>query len=116
MAEDAVDSETTAPCDRCDTPISTDAERCPVCGYQPAGYNPRLLRVGEVVFATTITVSVLVFVAGVTGIAAGLLAVDLSKAAIVTPYTAGISGFFLYYVRNKRRASPTDSEILDRNS
>ena len=109
----AEDADSTAPCDRCGMSIPTDADRCPVCGYRPAGYSPRAMRVGEVAFATAIVLSVLVFVAGVTRTAPGLPTDALARAAIVTPYTAGVSGFFLYYLRKKRRATPTDSDIFD---
>ncbi|MFB6090851.1 MAG: hypothetical protein ABEJ97_07300 [Halobellus sp.] len=114
-ADDA-DPDATAPCDRCGMSIPTDATQCPVCGYRPGGYSPRLLRVGEVAFATVIVVSILVLVGGVTGTPIGLPADVLAQVAVVTPYTTGISGFFLYYLRKKRRATPTDSRIFGRDS
>ncbi|WP_311171292.1 hypothetical protein [Halobellus ordinarius] len=112
MAEEG-DTDATAPCGRCEEPIPVDATRCPICGYQPAGSRPQLLRAAEVVFGAVIVVSVLIFVGGVAGIAPGLPADVLSRAAIITPYTTGISGFFLYYLHRKRRATPTDSDIFD---
>jgi hypothetical protein len=113
MAGDPDDAESTAPCEKCEVSIPTDAGRCPVCGYRPAGYNPTLLRVGEACFALAAVVSVVVLVAGVTRVAPGLPTEAVSKAAIVTPYTAGISGFFAYYIHGKRRTRPTDSSAFD---
>jgi hypothetical protein len=113
MAVDPDDTGSTAPCDKCEMSIPTDADRCPVCGYRPAGSNPTLLRVGEALFATAAAVSLVVFVAGVTRTAPGLPTEAVSQAAIVTPYTAGISGFFAYYIHGKRRAKPTDSNAFE---
>lgn len=113
MAADPDGAEETAPCDKCEMAIPTDADRCPICGYQPAGYNPRLLRVGEVVFALVAVVSLLVFVAGVTRVAPGLPTDAVSKTAIVMPYTMGVSGFFAYYIHGKRQTKPTDSDAFD---
>jgi len=113
MAADPDKAQSTAPCDKCEMSISTDADRCPVCGYRPAGYNPTLLRAGEAFFALAAVVSLLVFVTGVTRTAPGLPAEVLSKVAIVTPYTAGISGFFAYYIHGKRDTKPTDSSAFE---
>jgi len=113
MAADPDDTGATAPCDKCEMSIPVEADRCPVCGYRPAGYNPTLLRVGEVFFALAAVVSLVVFVAGVTRIAPGLPTGVLSQVAIVTPYTMGISGFFAYYIHGKRGTKPTDSSAFD---
>jgi hypothetical protein len=112
MEPDADDTPT-APCDKCEMSIPMDADRCPVCGYRPAGYSPRLLRVGEAFFALTALVSLVVFVAGVTRVAPGLPTDVLSQMAIVTPYTTGISGFFVYYLHGKRQTKPTDSSAFE---
>jgi hypothetical protein len=113
MAEHADDAQPTAPCDKCEMSIPADADRCPICGYQPAGYNPRLVRIGEVFFVLTAVLSLLVFVAGVTKFAPGLPTEALSQAAIVTPYTTGISAFFAYYLHGKRQTKPTDSSAFE---
>lgn len=116
MAPDPDDRGATAPCDKCEESIPTDADRCPVCGYRPAGYSPELLRVGEAVFATAAVVSLVIFVTGVTGIVPEppvLPAGAFSKMAIVMPYTTGISGFFAYYIHGKRQTKPTDSSAFD---
>lgn len=113
MAADSDDAESTAPCDKCEMSIPTDADRCPVCGYRPAGYSPRLLRVGEVCFALAAVVSLAVLVAGVTGISPGIPAQAISQIAVVTPYTMGISVFFAYYIHGKRQTKPTDSNAFD---
>ncbi|MFA1610360.1 hypothetical protein [Halobellus rubicundus] len=109
-------AEATAPCDRCEMSIPVDAAQCPVCGYRPGGYSPRLLRAGEVAFAVAIFGSILIFVGGVMRLSLGVPTDILAQVAVVTPYTAGISGFFLYYLRKKRRATPTDSRIFGRDS
>jgi hypothetical protein len=111
--EDADDDRSTARCDRCEMPIPTDADRCPVCDYRPAGRNPLAMRVGEYFFETALVVSVLVFVGGVTGITPGFPAETVARMAIVTPYTAGISAFFSYYLHRKRRTTPTDDDVFD---
>ena len=113
MAGDPDGAQSTAPCDKCEMSIPTDADQCPVCGYQPAGRNQTLLRVGEALFALAAVTSVVVFVAGVAQIAPGLPTDAVSQAAIVTPYTAGISGFFAYYIHGKRSTKPTDSSAFD---
>lgn len=113
MDADVDDAQATAPCDKCELSIPRDADRCPICGYQPAGYDPRLVRVGEVFFTLTAIFSVFVFVAGVTRFAPGLPTDAVSQAAIVTPYTTGVSGFFVYYLHGKRRTKPTDSDAFD---
>ena len=112
MQPDADDAPT-APCDKCEMSIPTDADRCPVCGYRPAGYSPRLLRVGEIFFCFTAVVSLLIFITGVTRIAPGLPTDVLSQMAIVMPYTTGISGFFIYYLHGKRQTKPTDSSAFE---
>ncbi|MFB6250147.1 MAG: hypothetical protein ABEI27_00420 [Halobellus sp.] len=115
MIDEVDDAEETAPCDRCGMSIQADATRCPVCGYQPEGYSPRLMRVGEVVFTIVIVLSVLTLIGGVTRFTLWLPADAVAQAAIVTPYTAGISGFFLYYIRQKRATKPTDSDLFGRS-
>ena len=112
MVPDA-DDPPTAPCDKCEMSIPTDADRCPVCGYRPAGYSPLLLRVGEAFFTLTAVVSLAIFVAGAARVAPGLPTDAVSQAAIVTPYTTGVSGFFVYYLRGKRQTKPTDSDAFD---
>lgn len=102
----------TIPCDRCEEPIPTDVDRCPICGYQPAGRSEVAIRLGEYAFAATAVVSVLVFVVGVAGRALGLAVGPFARIAIVTPYTTGVSGFFAYYLHRKRRATPTDDGVL----
>lgn len=116
MAVDPDDAQATAPCDKCEMSIATDVDRCPVCGYQPAGHSQRLLRVGEAVFALAAAVSLVIFVVGVTGIVPDppvLPAGAFSKMAIIMPYTTGISGFFAYYIHGKRQTKPTDSGAFD---
>jgi hypothetical protein len=115
MADDVDDTEETAPCDRCGMSIPADATRCPVCSYQPEGYRPRLMRIGEVIFAVVIVLSILTLLGGVTGFTLWLPADAVARVAIVTPYTAGISGFFLYYLRQKRQTKPTDSDLFGRS-
>jgi hypothetical protein len=116
MAAAPDDDAPTAPCDKCEMSIPADVDRCPVCGYRPAGYNPTLLRVGEACFALAAVVSVVIFLTGVTGIVPDppvLPAGAFSKMAIIMPYTTGISGFFAYYIHGKRRTKPTDSSAFD---
>jgi hypothetical protein len=93
--------------------IPTDADRCPVCGYRPAGYSPTLLRVGEVVFALAAVVSLAILVAGITQVSPGLPTEMVSQLAVVTPYTTGVSGFFAYYIHGKRQTKPTDSNAFE---
>lgn len=107
------DDSPTRPCGRCEEPIPADTNRCPVCGYRPAGHNRTATRLGAYAFGTACVTSVVVFVAGVTGITPGLPADMVARVAIVTPYTAGISGFFAYYLYRKCAATPTDDEVLD---
>ncbi|WP_435098321.1 hypothetical protein [Halorubrum sp. N11] len=113
MVGDPDDAESTAPCDKCEMSIPTDADQCPICGYRPAGYNPTLLRAGQAFFTLAAVVSLLVFVAGVTRISPGLPTEIISKIAIVAPYTLGISSFFAYYIRGKRGTTPTDSSAFN---
>jgi hypothetical protein len=113
MAADSDGKASTAPCDKCEMSIPTDADRCPVCGYRPAGYSPTLLRVGEVVSALAAVVSLAIFVAGVTRVSPGLPTETVSQMAVVTPYTTGVSGFFAYYIHGKRRTKPTDSNAFE---
>ena len=113
MAVDSDDAESTAPCDKCEMSISTDADRCPFCGYRPAGRNQTLLRAGQAFFTLTAVLSLVVFVAGVTRISPGLPTEMISQLAVITPYTMGISGFFAYYIRGKRGTTPTDSSAFD---
>jgi hypothetical protein len=98
-------------CGRCEEPIPADVEGCPICGYRPAGYNRIATRIGMYAFGTACVASVVVFVAGVTGITPGVPAETVSRMAIVTPYTAGISGFFTYYLYQKCGAEPTDDDV-----
>ncbi|WP_299334302.1 hypothetical protein [Haloplanus sp.] len=98
-------------CGRCEEPIPVDADYCPMCGYRPAGYNRTATRVGMYVFGAVCVASIVVFIAGVSGIAPGIPTETISKMAIVTPYTAGISGFFTYYLYQKHGAEPTDDEV-----
>ena len=116
MAADSDDRGATAPCDKCEESIPTDADRCPVCGYRPAGYSPELLRAGEAVFAIAATVSPALFVPGATGTVPQppvLPAGASSKMAIVMPSTTGTSGFFAYYLPRHRQTKPTDSSAFD---
>jgi len=100
------------PCGRCEEPIPADAAACPICGYRPAGHNRTATRIGAYAFGTACVASVVVFVAGVTGITPGVPAEVVARMAIVTPYTAGVSGFFAYYLARKYRATPTDDDVL----
>jgi hypothetical protein len=113
MAADSDGTGSTAPCDKCEMSIPTDADRCPVCGYRPAGYSPTLLRVGEVVFALAAVVSLAILVAGITQVSPGLPTEMVSQLAVVTPYTTGVSGFFAYYIHGKRQTKPTDSNAFE---
>lgn len=101
-------SEETEPCGRCEVEIPADSDRCPVCGYQPAGRNPLAMRLGEYLFLTVCLASVGVFVVGVGGFGPAVL----GRVAIVTPYTAGVSGFFVYYLHRKRHTSATDDDVF----
>jgi hypothetical protein len=102
--------EDTAPCGRCGVEIATDIDRCPVCEYRPAG-PPLVMRLGESAFAAVCLLSLLVFAVGVTNAAPAFESV-LTTAAIVTPYTTGISAFFAYYTHRKRRTTPTDDDVF----
>jgi hypothetical protein len=95
-------------CGRCEEPIPADVTECPVCGYRPAGHNPTATRLGAYAFGAACACSLLVFVAGVTGVAPD----SVATVAIVTPYTAGISGFFAYYLHRKCDATPVDDDVL----
>jgi len=95
-------------CSRCEMEIPADSDRCPICGYQPAGRNPIAIRLGEYAFLAACLASVVVFVVGVGGFGPSVL----GRMAIVTPYTTGISGFFAYYLHRKRRMSPTDDDVF----
>jgi hypothetical protein len=101
-------SEETEPCGRCEVEIAADSFRCPVGGYQPAGRKPLAMRLGEYLFLTVCLASVGVFVVGIGGLGPAVL----GRVAIVTPYTAGISGFFVYYLHRKRRTSATDDDVF----
>ena len=102
----------TAPCGRCGETIPENADRCPLCGYRPGPRNPRVTRLAEYALVAVVVVSVSVFAVGVAGSALGIPVGALGRVAIVTPYTAGISGFFAYYLHRKRRATPTDDETF----
>jgi hypothetical protein len=100
------------PCGRCGETIPTDVDRCPLCGYRPGPRNRRAARVAEYALVAVVVASVVIFVGGVAASALDLPVGDLTRIAIVTPYTAGISGFFAYYLHRKRRATPTDDDTL----
>jgi hypothetical protein len=101
-------SEETEPCGRCEVEIPADTDRCPICGYRPAGRHPLATRLGEAAFLAVCLVSVVVFAVGVGDFGPDVL----GRIAIVTPYTAGISGFFAYYLHRKRRATATDGDVF----
>jgi hypothetical protein len=103
---------TTCPCGRCEEPISTDVDLCPICGYRPAGWNPRLTRVGEVAFALLLLAAVSTFAVGVAGAVLDVPVGPFSELAIVTPYLSGFSGFFVYYLHEKRQRTPTDDRVF----
>jgi cell division protein FtsW (lipid II flippase) len=104
----------TAPCCRCQEPIPTDVERCPVCAYCPAGRYPLAAHVGAYAFATVVVASLAVLLVAVTGRPRWLPLAAIERVAIVTPYTAGVSAFFAYYLHRKRQATPTDDTIFGR--
>jgi ribosomal protein L40E len=106
------DTPDTLPCSRCGESIPADAERCPLCGYQPGGRSKGAVRLGEYAFIAAAVVSAAVFVVGVAGSVLELPVGPLSRIAIVTPYTAGVSGFFAYYLHRKRDSTPTDDDTL----
>jgi len=69
-------------------------------------------RFAEYVCIAVVAVSALAFAGGVAASVLDLPVGDLTRIAIVTPYTAGISGFFAYYLHRKRRATPTDEDTF----
>lgn len=99
-------------CGRCGETIPADVERCPLCGYQPGPWNRRLARFAEYACIAAVVASVLILAGGVTASVLDLPVGDLTRIAIVTPYTGGITGFFAYYLHRKRQATPTDEETF----
>jgi hypothetical protein len=99
-------------CGRCEETILTDVDRCPLCGYRPGPRNRRATRLAEYALVAVVVGSVAVFLLGVAASALDLPVGDLTRIAIVTPYTAGISGFFAYYLHRKRGATPTDDDTF----
>ena len=110
----APDSRTaaTARCGCCEEPIPTGRKRCPICGYQPAGYDRRLTLLGELGFAALLVAAITVFSIGVGGAVLDVPVGAFSQLAIVTPYMGGFSGFFTYYLHQKRRLTPTDDQVF----
>jgi ribosomal protein L37E len=106
------DERETGACGRCGETIPTDVDRCPLCGYHPGPRNRRATRLAEYALVAVAVASVGVFLGGVAASALDLPVGDLTRVAIVTPYTAGVSGFFAYYLHRKRRATPTDDETV----
>ena len=112
---DAADSQTaaTAQCGCCEEPIPTGRKRCPICGYQPAGYDRRLTLLGELGFAALLVAAIAVFSIGVGGAVLDVPVGTFSQLTIVTPYMSGFSGFFTYYLHRKRHLTPTDDRVFD---
>lgn len=111
-AADGPATAATAPCGCCEEPIPEDAPRCPICGYRPAGHSPRLTLLGELGFAALLIAAVAVFCIGVGGAVLGVPVAPFDQLAIVTPYIAGFSGFFTYYLHQKRRLTPVDDRVF----
>lgn len=100
-------------CGRCTESISPDLDRCPICGYRPAGHSPLLTQLGEVGFALLFLSAVVVFAIGVGGALLDVPVGPFDTLAIITPYIAGFSGFFVYYLHKKRQRTPTDDQVFD---
>lgn len=99
-------------CGCCAEPVATDVERCPICGYRPAGYSPRLTLLWEVGAAALLLVAVATFAIGVGGAVLDVPVGAFSQLAIVTPYVSGFSGFFAYYHHQKRQLTPADDRVF----
>lgn len=105
-------SEKRGTCGRCGETIPTDVNRCPLCGYQPGPHDRRVARLAEYALVAVVVASVAVFFGGIAASVLDLPVGGVSRVAIVTPYTAGISTFFAYYLHRKRGATPTDDDTL----
>jgi hypothetical protein len=103
---------TTRPCGRCAEQISTDVQRCPLCGYQPAGRSALLTWIGEVAFGLLFLAAVATFAVGVGGAVLAVPVGPFSQLAIISPYLTGFSGFFVYYLHRKRQRTPTDDRVF----
>ncbi|AXG07822.1 hypothetical protein DU500_16075 [Haloplanus rubicundus] len=110
-ADDA--STRTDRCGCCEEPVPTGVKRCPICGYRPAGHSPRLTLLWEVGAATLLLAAVVTFAVGVGGAVFDVPVGAFDQLAIVTPYMAGFSGFFTYYLHEKRRLTPTDDQVFE---
>jgi hypothetical protein len=71
------------------------------------------MAVGEYGFGAVVVLSLLVLVAGATGMTPGIPETAIERVAIITPYTAGIAAFFAYYSHKRRRTTPTDDAVFD---
>jgi hypothetical protein len=87
--------------------------RCPICGYRPAGYSPRLTLLWEVGAVALLLAAVATFAIGVGGALLDVPVGAFSQLAIVTPYMTGFSGFFTYYFHQKRQLTPTDDQVFE---
>jgi hypothetical protein len=56
--------------------------------------------------------AITVFSIGVGGTVLDVPVGAFSQLAIVTPYVGGFSGFFTYYLHQKRRLTPTDHQVF----
>jgi hypothetical protein len=99
-------------CGCCEEPVPTDVKRCPICGYRPAGHSPRLTLLWEVGAVALLLAAVATFAIGVGGAVLDVPVGAFSQLAIVTPYLAGFSGFFTYYLHRKRQLTPTDDQVF----
>jgi hypothetical protein len=102
----------TGACGRCEEAIPTAVDRCPLCGYHPAGHSPRLILLWEAGAATLLLAAVATFAIGVGGAVLDVSVGAFDQLTIVTPYIAGFSGFFTYYFHQKRRLTPTDDQVF----
>jgi len=102
----------TDPCGRCEESVPTGVTRCPICGYRPAGTSPRLTLLGELGFAALLITAVAVFCIGVGGAILDVPVGPFNQLAIITPYVTGFSGFFTYYLHQKRRLTPVDDQVF----
>jgi hypothetical protein len=107
-AQKQMPDDDTAPCRKCETPISTSATRCPACGFDP---SPGILAtVGLLVFAPFALLGVFMALAAVGGAAVGAFAPGAAIGALFA--TAVLFGLPMYYClwyagRRRQRAGET---------
>ena len=97
----------TGSCEKCDSHISLEADRCPECGYEPANHGAIVSIIAGLSVGLAILFAGLILIVWVVTIGSGF---PISEALILTAFFAlfilpsAIIGFLL---SNKERKTPT---------